>query len=162
MNQIIDMTDILLYKRNTNISGNIFNHNLRTSMNEGLVFLWFVIDQWRQWQTAILTQILLLMITRWVIFKNLLSTSSASWLELLNRGSLRVTALSLQAGFHSAFLCPTNSTAAGTSLYPFITPACFRFFFRLFTQVNLWLIARSRVNIHNTRIANHEFLTNQN
>ena len=29
------------------------------------------------------------------------STSSASWLELLNRGLLRATALSLQTGSHS-------------------------------------------------------------
>ena len=47
-----------------------------------------------------------------------------------------------------AFLCPTNSTAASTCLYSFITYTCFRFFFRLFTQVHLWLRARSRVNIY--------------
>ena len=36
-----------------------------------------------------------------------------------------------------AVLSPTDSTAAGTCLYFFITPTCFRFFFRLFTQVLL-------------------------
>ena len=43
----------------------------------------------RQGQTAILTQLLLL-------------TIAASWLRLLNRGSLRATALILQAGPHSS------------------------------------------------------------
>ena len=98
-----------MYSRNTNISGN--KHNLRTSMNErthffikiyishalflkGLMFLWCVRDWWRQGQTAILTQQLLLTIARCVIFKNPLSTSSASWLGLLNWGLLRATALS--------------------------------------------------------------------
>ena len=94
----------------TNISGNIIQHNLRTSMNElthffvkicishtlfskGLVFLWCLRDEWRQGQTAILTQQLLLTIARCVIFKNPLSTSSASWLGFLNRDSLRATTL---------------------------------------------------------------------
>ena len=63
------------------------------------------------------------------------STSSASWLGLLNQGLLRATALSLQAGPHSGLPGPTNSTAAGTSLYSFITLTCFRFFFRLFTSL---------------------------
>ena len=52
------------------------------------MFLWCVRDGWTQGQTAILTQPLLCC----VIFKNPLSTSSASWLGLLNRGSLRATA----------------------------------------------------------------------
>ena len=58
-------------------------------------------DEWRQGQTATLSQLLLLTIARCVIFKNPLSTSSASWLGLLNRGSLRATTLSLQTGPHS-------------------------------------------------------------
>ena len=122
-----------------------------TLFSKGLMFLLCVSDGWKQGQTAILTQFLLLTIARSVIFKNPLSTSSASWLGFLNRRSLWATALSLQAGPHSvltlAFLSSTNSTAAGTCLYSFITPTCFRFFFRLFTQVHLWLTARSRVNI---------------
>ena len=72
-----------------------------TLFSKGLMFLWGVRDGWRQGHTAILTQLLLLTITRWVIFKNSLSTSSASWLELLNQGLLRATALSLQVGPHS-------------------------------------------------------------
>ena len=96
----------------------LYTHDLRNSMNErthffikiyishilfskGLMFLWCVRDEWRQGQTAILTSLLLLTIARCVIFKNPLSTSSASWLELLNRGSLRTRALSLQAGSRS-------------------------------------------------------------
>ena len=51
------------------------------------MFLWCVRDEWRQGQTAILTQFLL--------------TITASWLRLLDQGSLRTTALSLQAGPHS-------------------------------------------------------------
>ena len=59
------------------------------------------------------------------------STSSASWLGLLNRWSLRATALSLQAGPHSGLPVPTNSTATGTCLYSFLKSTCFCFFFRL-------------------------------
>ena len=51
-----------------------------------------------------------------------------------------------------AFLFPTNSTATGTSLYSFITPACFCFFFRLFPQVHLWLTARSKVIIQHEKL----------
>ena len=103
---------------------------------KGLMFLRCVRDEWRQRQTAILTQLLLLTIARCVIFKNPLSTSSASWLGLL------------KAGWPSLWpSCLTNSTAACIYLYSFITPTCFRFFFRLFTWVHLWLTAQSRVNI---------------
>ena len=35
---------------------------------------------------------------------------------------------------------PIDSTAAGICLYSFVTPTCFRFFFRLFTQMHLWLM----------------------
>ena len=110
-----------------------------TLFSKGLMFLWCVRDGWRQGQTAVLTQLLLLTIARGVIFKNPLSTSSASWLGLLNRGSLRATELRgrSQSARWLAFLSPTDSTAAGTCLYSFITSTCFRFFFHLFTQVHL-------------------------
>ena len=62
-----------------------------------------------------------------VIFKNPHSTSSASWLGLLNQGSLRATALSLQAGPHSGLPVPNDSAATGICLYSFITPTCFHF-----------------------------------
>ena len=51
------------------------------------------------------------------------------------------------ASWPSLWPFPTNSTATGASLYSFVTPTCFSFFYRLFTQVHLWLTARSRVNI---------------
>ena len=51
-----------------------------------------------------------------------------------------------------SFLSPTNSTAASTCLYSFITPTCFSFFFRLFTQVHLWMTVRSRVNIQHNQL----------
>ena len=86
-----ERTNTLLYK-------NYISHTL---FPKGLMFLWCVRDGWRQGQTAILTQLLLLTIARCVIFKNPLSTPSTSWLGLLNRGSLRATALSLQVGPHS-------------------------------------------------------------
>ena len=108
----------MLYSHNHNI-------DLRTSMNErtnffikiyishtsfskGLMFLWCVRDEWRQGQTAILTQLLLLTIARCVIFENPLSTSSASWLGLFNRGLLRATALSLHSGPHSGLPVPNS------------------------------------------------------
>ena len=62
------------------------------------MFLWCLRDEWRQGQTAILTQ-LLLTVAGCVIFKKPLSASSASWLGLLNRGSLRVTGRSQSASW---------------------------------------------------------------
>ena len=152
-----------MYCHNTNTSGNIIKHNLWTSMNEWthfikicishtlfskeLMFLWCVRDEWRQGQTAILTQLLLLTIACCVIFKNPLSTSSASWWGLLNWGLWGPQPSVCKLALTPAFLCPTNSTAASICLYSFIMPTCFHFFFRLFAQVHLWLTAQSRVNI---------------
>ena len=98
----------LLYSRHTNISGNIIKHNLRTSMNERThlfinIYLtlysrkdWCFCGVWKMgWDKNRLLywpNFFLLTIARCVIFKNPLSTSSASWLELLNRGSLRAIA----------------------------------------------------------------------
>ena len=64
------------------------------------------------------------------------------WVGLLNRGSLGPQPSVCKLVFTVEFLPPTNSTAAGTCLYSFITPT----HFRLFTQVYL-LINGSRVNI---------------
>ncbi len=77
-----------------------------TLFSKGLMFLWCVRDGWRQGQTAILTQLLLLTISRCVIFKNPLSTSSASWLGLSQPGVAECNSpqrgvLSLQAGWPS-------------------------------------------------------------
>ena len=58
-----------------------------TLFSKGLMFMWCVTG----------TQLLLLTRARCVIFRNPLTTSSTSWLGLLNRRSLRATALSFQA-----------------------------------------------------------------
>ena len=135
-----------------NIIGNIIKHNLRTSMNDqtnffikicishtlfskGLMFLWCVRDGGRQGQTAILTQLLLLTIACCDIFKNPLTTSSASWLGLLNQGRWGPQPSVCKLALTLAFLSPTNSMATSICLYSFIMPTCFRFF----TQVHLWL-----------------------
>ena len=106
-----------------------------TLFSKGLMFLWCVRDEWRQGQIAILTHLLLLTIARCVISKDPLRTSSAFWLGLLTRGSLRPflspTLLT------QAFLPPTNSTATGICQYSFLTSTCFRFFFSSFTHVHL-------------------------
>ena len=75
------------------------------------------------------------------------STSSASLLVLLNRSRWGPQPSDCKLALTLAFLSPINSTAARTCLYSFIKPTCFRFFFRFFTQMHLWLTARSRVNI---------------
>ena len=88
------------------------------------MFLWCVRDEWRQGQTAILTQILLLPIAAllphlgWGCSTGVAeshSPQSASWFSL----------------WHSCL--QLNSTAANICLYSFIIPTCFR----LFTQVHL-------------------------
>ena len=128
----------------TNEYTSLLKYISHTLFSKGLMFLWCVRDRWRQGQTAILTQLLLLIIARCVIFKNPLNTSSTSWLGLLNRGSLRAVALSgafsvCKLVLSLAFLSSTNSTATGICLYYFITPTCFRFFLRLFnTQFGPW------------------------
>ena len=105
---------------------------------ERVDILWCVRDEWRQGQTAILTQLLLLTIGALLPHLGWGYSTEGRWEP---QPSVCKLALTL------AFLSSTNSTAAGTCLYSFITSSCFRFFFRLFTQVHLWLTARSRVNI---------------
>ena len=106
-------------ERNTFLYKNIISHTLF------LMFLWCVRDEWRQGQTAILTQLLLLTIACCVIFKNPLSTSLHLGWGCSTRGCCGPQPsggiLSLQAG-SLAFLSPTLSTAAGTCQYSFITP----------------------------------------
>ena len=114
------------------------------------MFLWCVRDEWRQGKTTILTQPFLLTIAALLPHLGWGCSTEGHWGP---HPSVCKLALTL------AFLSPTNSTAAGTSLYTFITPTCFCFFFRLFTQVHLWLTARSRVNIqHKYYIVFHELM----
>ena len=102
------------------------------------MFLWCVRDEWRQGQTAILTQLLLLTIAALLPYLGWGCSTGSCWGP---QPSVCKLALTL------AFLSPTNSTAAGTCLYSFLTTTCFHLFFHWFTQVHLWLTARSRVNI---------------
>ena len=100
----------MLYSCNKNISGNIIKHNLRTSMNERTHFFikiylsHFILERI---DVSVLCE-------RWVetgtdcyidptsaldhstlcYLQESTSTSSSSWLGLLNQGSLRLTALS--------------------------------------------------------------------
>ena len=62
-----------------------------TLFSKGFVFLLCVRDEWRQGQTTVGLSSSL----------DHSSTSSASWLGLLNWGSLRAAALNLQTGPHS-------------------------------------------------------------
>ena len=121
-----ERTNTLLYK-NMYLSHTLFS-----------MFLWCVRDGWRQGQTAILTQLLLLTISALLPHLGWGCSTRDRWGPQPSVCKLALT---------PAFLYPTNSTAASTCLYSFIMPTCFRFFFHLFTQVHLWLMAQSRVNI---------------
>ena len=61
------------------------------------------------------------------------STSFASWLASLNRGSLRAQSPKSAAGSHFDILSPTASNRPGIWLYYFLMSTCFR----LFTPVHL-------------------------
>ena len=84
---------------------------------------------------------------------------NASLPGMLNRKPLRASALNGSLSLTTGWLClrssltPTDSAVAGICIYYFITPTHFRLdhmiFFRLFTQVYLWLMAQSRVNKKN-------------
>ena len=113
-----------------------------TLFSRGLMFLLCVRGVWRQGQTAILTQLLLLTIAVLLPHLGWGCSTGGRWGP---QPSVCKLALTL------AFLSPTNSTATGTCLYSFIMLTCIRFFFRLFTQVHLWLTARSRVNIQHKK-----------
>ena len=78
---------------------------------------------WRRGQTAILTQ---------VSSRDHSSTSSSSWLELLNRGSLRAQIPLSAAGSHFGILSPTVHLVI-LLFYVHLLPP----FFRLFTQAHL-------------------------
>ena len=96
-------------------------------------------------------------ITRYVIFKTQLSTSSASRPGLPLRAvairrAFSVTANWLRLGSH--WLLQTDSTATDICIYYFIMPIFFRLdhviFFCLFTQVHFWLTALPSVNTQQT------------
>ena len=157
-----------MYSHNTNTSGNIIKHNLRTSMNELTHFfikdishtvfsrkVWCFCGVWDIGGGG----------DRLLYWPNFsLDHSTLCYLQeptkhffciLAEVAQPRVTEghdpqwgiLSQQAALTQAFLFQTDSTATGICLYSFITPTFFRFFFRFFTQVHLWLMAQLRVNI---------------
>ena len=97
-------------------------------------------DEWRQWETAILTQLLLLTIAALLPHLGWGCSTGGCWVPQPSVCKLVLTL---------AFLSPTDSHAASTCLYSFIMPTCFRFFSCLFTQVHLLLTTQSRVNIQN-------------
>ena len=105
-----------------------------TLFSKGLMVLLCARYGWRQGQTAILTQLL-----SWLSHAVLSLRTHSALLPHLGwscstggrwRPQISVCKLALTL----AFLSPTNSTAAGTWLYSFITPTWFRF---LLTQVHL-------------------------
>ena len=110
--------------------------------SRGLMFLSCVREEWRQGQTVILTQLLLLTIAALLPHLGWSCSTVGCW-----GPQPWICKLALTLAFRS----PTNSTAASTCLYSLITPTCFRFFFHLFTQIHLWLTARSRVNIQHKK-----------
>ena len=117
----------VVYYAYTYIRVNIIKHKWRTSMNERIhffikicishallsMFLWCVRDEWRQGKTAILTQLPLLTIAALLLHLGLSCWTGSRW-----GPQPTVYKMALTLGF----LSPTNSTAAGTCLYSFITP----------------------------------------
>ena len=75
------------------------------------------------------------------------STSSSSWLWLLNRGSLMAQSPLSAAGSHFGILSPADSNRLCTWLYYFLTSTCFCCSSAYFHRCISWLTARSRVNI---------------
>ena len=75
------------------------------------------------------------------------STSSSSWLGLLNRGSLRAQSPLSATGSHFGILSPTDSNRLCTWLYYCLTSTCFRSSSACLHRCIFWLTAWSRVNI---------------
>ena len=138
-------------KRNQTLYTN-FNVRTNTSLyknislilysRKGLMILSCVWDECRQGQATILTQ-LLLTIARCVIFKNPHSTSSASWLELLNRGSLRATA---HSGLHVSNSQRPPASAYILLIRPLASPSSSAYLHRCFSD---WRLGQG--SIYNTK-----------
>ena len=78
------------------------------------------------------------------------STSFASWLGLLNRGSLRAQSPQSPAGSHFGNLSPTDSNSPGTWFYYFLTSTCFRCSSAYLHRCISWLTEVGRGSIYNT------------
>ena len=81
------------------------------------------------------------------LFLNHSSTSFASWVWLLNRGSMRAQSPLSGACSHFGILSPTVSNHLGTWLYYFLTYTCFHCSSAYSHRCISWLTARSRVSI---------------
>ena len=87
----------------------------------------------------------------WPKFLDHSSTSFASWLGLLNRGSLRAAKPSVcKLVLHAGILSPTDSNRLGTWLYYYLTATCFRCSSFIYTGASLdWRLGWG--SIYNTR-----------
>ena len=144
---------VMLYSCNTNISRDIIKHDIRTSMNERTHFFieiylsHFIIDRvmfvvCEIWAGDRDRQLY------WPMFSlDHSSTSSSSWQELLNRGSLSAQSSLSATDSHLGILSPTNSNRLCTWLYYFLMSTCFRCSSAYLHRSITWLKARSRVNI---------------
>ena len=134
----------MLYSHiHTNISWNIIKHNIWTSMNERIHFFINICLS-----HFILERVMFLVCERWVETRMGCyfdpssscyhsSTSSSSWLELLNLGSRRAQSPPSAAGSHFGILSPTNSNRPGHLIILLSHTHLLPLFFRLFTQVHL-------------------------
>ena len=147
---------------------NIIKHDIRTSMNERMnertnTLLYRNISltlysrkgdvccvwemSWRRRQTAILTQ----------FSCDHSSTSSSSWLGLLNRGSLRAQRPLSAAGSHFGILSPTDSNRLCTWLYYCLRPPASAVLPLIYTGASLdWRLGRGSI-YNNNYIQNYSF-----
>ena len=75
------------------------------------------------------------------------STSSPSWLGLINHGSQRAQSPLSAAGSHFGILSPTDSNRLSNWLYYCLTCTCFCCSSAYLHRCVSWLTARSKVNI---------------
>ena len=146
-------TRVVWYSRNTNRSRDIIKHDIRTSMNERIHFFLKNIsltlysrkgDVSCVWEMSGDKDRLLY----WPkFFLAHSSSSSSSWLGLLNCGSQRAQSPLSAAGSHSGILSPTDSNRLGTWLYYCLTSTCFRCSSAYLHRCIGWWTARSGVNI---------------
>ena len=84
------------------------------------------------------------------------STSFASWLGLLNRGSLRAQSSLSGAGSHFGIVSPTDSNHPGTWLYYFLRPPASAVLPLIYTGASLdWRLDRG--SIYNIQCFFHKF-----
>ena len=141
----------VLYSRDTNISRNIIKHNIQTSMNKRIhFFIKIYLSHFIGWCLLCVRDELETGTDCYIDPSSSCdhsSTSSSSWLGLLNHGSLRAQSPLSATGSHFDILSPTDSNRLGTWLYYCLTPTCFCCSSVYLHRCISWLTARSRVNI---------------